>query len=325
MKHTACLALLSVALGCSSSSDTDGGTVTRGGADGPGTASGCDHAAALCEKLGECAPFLLAAGYGDIAGCTARLVKACTEQATSNGSGLTRANILACEAALQAATCNDVYGNSVPACAFHGALGEGTTCGDSSQCDTGFCNTAGNLCGTCAPKRPAGGDCPSGSNDECQPSLVCSSGKICVTPGALGGPCDDKTQPCLTGNFCTGAKTCAATVKAGEKCPGAYIDFGDGTFCTGKDAQAGQFGTAQWGEECGLAPGAGKPATLCAPGSVAACTPLSDSITLIGMPTHGQCARPSEDGFTCTPSSICQTGAECIAGTCQIPSGRYCP
>lgn len=324
MKHTACLALLSLALGCSSSSDTDGGTVTRGASDGPSAASGCERAGALCAKLAECAPFLLEAGYGDLEGCTARFIKACTEQATSNGSGLSRANILACEAALQTATCDDVYGNNVPACFFHGTLAEGTTCGDHGQCATGFCSTGGNLCGTCAPKQPANGACPSGSNDECQAGLVCSSGKTCVAPGVLGGPCDDKTQPCLTGSFCTSAKTCAAMVKANDKCPGAYLNLADGTYCTGKDALAGKFGTAHVGEECGLAPGAGKPATLCAPGSVAACTPLADSIMLLGMPTHGQCAKPIEDGFTCTPTSICQTGAQCIAGMCQIPSGKYC-
>ncbi len=329
MKHTACLALLSLALGCSSSSDTDGGTVTRGGSDGPGAASGCDHAGALCAKLAECAPFLLEAGYGDLDGCTARLIKVCTEQATSNGSGLSRANILACEAALQMATCNDVYGNNVPACSFRGTLADGATCGDHGQCATGFCSTGGNLCGTCSAKQPANATCASGSNDECQTGLVCSGGKICAAPAAVGGACDDTTAPCLLGSFCTTAGTCALTVAAGQECPGAYLNLGDGTVCLAKSTAAkpevaGQIGTASVGQPCGLNPGNGLPATLCAPGGVPACTPTAGSAPLLGIPTKGICAALIADTGGCTAASACMAAAQCIGGTCRIPSGRYC-
>jgi hypothetical protein len=31
-----------------------------------------------------------------------------------------------------------------------------------------------------------------------------------------------------------------------------------------------------------------------------------------------------DDGYTCAASSACLAGAQCIAGTCQIPSGRCC-
>jgi hypothetical protein len=326
MKYTASVALLLVSWGCGgSSSSPDGGTATRGATDGPVAASGCEHAVALCNKVAECAPFLLKAIYGDLTGCADRLTRACTEQATSNGSGMTRDKLLACETALSAATCNDLFGNNIPGCTFHGTFADGSPCGDNSQCTSGFCNTGGNLCGTCEGKQPAGAACASGSNDQCQSGLVCSSGKTCATPGVVGGACDDKTQPCLTGAFCTNAKTCALTVEAGEKCPGAYLNLGDGTFCTNKDAQSTQIETASAGQECGLSPGTGKSATLCAPGSVAACTPLNDSITLLGIPTHGMCADPVQDGFPCTVSSACLAGAQCIAGTCQIPSGKYCP
>jgi hypothetical protein len=182
----------------------------------------------------------------------------------------------------------------------------------------------------CAAKGAAGAACPSASNDECQTGLVCSSGKVCAQPAVVGGACDDTTQPCLTGYFCTTAKTCASTVKAGDKCPGAYLNIGDGTLCLGKDTAASpqtstQIGTALKGEPCGLAPSTGTPSTLCAPGSVAACTLVSGGIQLFGIPTKGICAAPIQDGFTCTATDICLPGAQCIAGTCQIPSGRYCP
>ncbi len=325
MKHTATVVIVFAACAaCGSSSDTDGGTATRGASDGPIAASGCDQAAALCDKLSQCAPFLLAAGYGDVTQCSARLTNVCTEQASSDGSGMTRASIQACKAALATATCDDVFGNRLAECAFRGSFADGTACGDNSQCASGFCNRSGNLCGACSAKQPVGAACPSGSNDECQTGLVCSTGKVCASPATVGGPCDDKTQPCLYGSFCTTAKTCARTVAVGESCPGAYINIADGTFCTGRDAVAKSFGTAASGQECGLAPGAGKPATLCAPGGVPACTPLSDSIPVLGMPTHGMCAAGISDGFTCTAASVCMAGAQCIAGTCQIPSGKLC-
>ena len=289
----------------------------------------CDHAVALCAKLSECAPFLLAAAYGDLAGCNDRLTKVCTAESQSDGSGMTQTNILACEAALATATCNDVFANNVTGCTFHGTFPNGATCGDSTQCTSGFCSHGGNLCGVCTAKGAAGAACPSGSNDECAPGLVCSSGNVCVAPATLGGACDDTTAPCLTGSFCTSAKTCASTVKAGQECPGGYLNLGDGTLCLGKSTAASplyaaQIGTAGPGEICGLAPGNNLPATLCAPGGVAACTLLSGGITLFSLPTKGMCAALTKDGYTCTASGACQTGAQCIAGTCQIPSGRYC-
>lgn len=307
--------------------ETDG--PSKPGSDAKAVASGCDHAVALCTKLGECAPFFLKAVYGDAAMCADRLTQACTKQSLSTGSGMTEANILACETALSIATCSDVFANNVAACTFHGTLADGATCGDNSQCASGFCSLGGNLCGVCAGKSAAGAACASGSNDECQTGLVCSSGKICAQPAVVGGPCDDTTQPCLTGAFCTSAKTCALTAKAGDKCPGAYLNIGDGTLCLGKDTAASpqtstQIGTATSGQPCGLAPSTGTPPTLCAPGSVAACTLVSGGIQLFGIPTKGICAAPIQDGFTCTATDICQPGAQCISGTCQIPTGRYC-
>jgi len=181
----------------------------------------------------------------------------------------------------------------------------------------------------CAARGGAGAACASGSNDECQTGLVCSSGKLCAAPAVVGGPCDDNTAPCLLGAFCTTAKTCALTVAAGQECPGAFLNLGDGTVCFGKSTPASpqlaaQIGAAGIGEPCGLAPGNNLPATLCAPGSVPACAPGAGSIELFGMPTKGTCAAPREDSYTCTASSACKAAALCIAGTCQIPSGRYC-
>jgi hypothetical protein len=325
MTRTTCLALVLLASACSSSSSSppDGGTATRGAGDGPVAASGCDHAAALCAKLDQCAPFFLAAAYGDVPRCTDRLTKVCTEQAGANGSGMTYDAIIACEATLTNATCADVFSNNIPGCSFRGTLPDGSRCGDNSQCAGGFCATGGELCGVCASKKGAGEACASGANEECQAGLVCSSGQICAAPVLAGAVCDDKTQPCLIGSFCTTANTCASTVAAGKDCPGAFINFTDGTVCLGKTGQAGQIGTAATGEPCGLAPGEGLPATLCAPGSVTAC--LSTGASLLGVPIQGICKALRDDTFTCLASSDCQAGAQCIAGTCQIPSGRYCP
>jgi hypothetical protein len=350
MKNIACLALVAVASACGGSSNNlpatpdaagplpdtasptlpDASDSTLGTPDTKPVTSSCDFVSVLCTKLEQCAPFFLKAGYGDLAGCIDRLAKACTEQSKSNGSGLNQASISACATALGAATCRDVLANNVPACTFHGAYADGAVCGDSGQCASGFCSHNGELCGVCAAKGAAGAACPSGSNDECQTGLVCSSGKICAVPAIVGGACDDTTAPCLLGSFCTAtAKTCALTVAAGQECPGAYLNLGDGTVCFGKSSAAnpqlaGQIGAAGVGQVCGLAPGTGLPATLCAPGSVAACSPSAGSIDLLGMPTKGICAALLEDGFTCTTSGACMAAAQCISGTCRIPSGRYC-
>jgi hypothetical protein len=338
MKNSLCLVLLLSA--CSSSSTpatpdaytagpdaeaaVDVGTPTRGAPDAGASSAGCGRAAALCGKLEACAPFFLKAGYGDLPSCTDRLTKVCTEQSKANGSGMTEAALAACEAALTQATCSDVFANKVSACVFHGALADGDACGDHGQCASGLCKTGGALCGVCTPKGGVGAACASGSNDECQTGLVCSSGKICATPAALGGLCDEKTQPCVSGTFCTSANTCASMVPAGAECPGIYLNFTDGTLCTGKGSSSLQLGTAAPGKDCGLLPGDGVPPTLCAPGGVAACAGLVGSSQLLGIPTKGICTAPIEDAFNCTANSDCLTGSQCINGTCRIPSGMYC-
>ena len=324
MKNTSFLVAIFLVLSCGDSSDNPPASP-----DAATAKSGCDLAANLCSKLAECAPFLLEVAYGDVTMCTDRLTLTCTEQSLSVGSGMTEANLQHCADALDSATCNDVFANNVPSCTFHGTLAAGATCGDNSQCASGFCANGGNLCGVCADKGAAGAACASGSNDECQTGLVCSSGKVCAQPAAVGAACDDTTQPCLTGSFCTSAKTCASTVAVGQDCPGAYLNFGNGTICLGKGTAASpqistQIGTAAKGEPCGLAPGDGQPPTLCAPGSVAACTLVSGAIQLFGIPTKGVCSAPIQDQYTCTASDVCMPGAQCISGTCQIPSGRYC-
>jgi len=327
MRYVAGLLVAALASACG-----DGGEAPADAAPSPDAAPAqpCEHALALCTKLAECAPFLLAAGYGDLAGCADRLLKVCVAQSQSDGSGMTLDHILACEAALASATCDDVFANNVPACNFRGSYLDGAACGDSSQCASGFCNHAGNLCGVCAPRGGSGTACPSGGNDECATGLVCSSGKVCAAPARPGTACDDATAPCLAGSFCTTAKTCALTVAAGAECPGAYFDARNGTFCFGKSTPdspqlAAQIGAAGKGETCGLAPATGAPPTLCAPGSVAACKASSGSIQLFGIPTDGTCVALTEDGYTCDATKPpCSAGAQCIAGTCQIPSGRYC-
>jgi hypothetical protein len=301
---------------------------TRGGGDAAAVAAGCERAAALCAKLDACVPFYLRVLYGDAATCADRLTKACTAQAASVGSGFTQAHLVACETALETASCEAILSNDLP-CNFNGTLADGTVCGDNTQCTSGFCQRAGGLCGVCAPKGGPGGACASGSTDECLAGLVCSQNKTCVAPAGAGEACDDASLPCATNLFCTVAKTCARTVAAGQECPGTYLNIADGTLCVGKSTAtnpqlATQLGVAGYGSPCGLAPGNDEPPTLCGPGAVAACALSSGAITLFGLPTKGVCVRPVEDGKTCLATDLCEPGAQCINGVCQIPSGRSC-
>ncbi len=54
------------------SSDASGPPL-KGAADASSAGSGCEQAAALCDKLATCAPFYLAAVYGDQASCADRM------------------------------------------------------------------------------------------------------------------------------------------------------------------------------------------------------------------------------------------------------------
>jgi len=347
MKNTTCFLWLACAgvLGCGNegspispdaatpasdaNADGDTGVPTRGADDAAPVAPGCEHTGALCTKLNQCAPFLLAATYGDLTTCTSRTAKACTAQAYSDGSGMTAANLLACKNALANATCDDVFANNLP-CNFNGTMTDGTACGENSQCAGGFCNRQGGTCGVCASKAGAGAACASGNNDECQSGLVCSKSKTCVAPARAAETCDDNTRPCLMGLFCTAANTCAYTVAAGAECPGPYLDLAKGILCWGRSTPANpqlaaQIGTAETGRPCGLAPAPGQPATLCAPGGIPACTLVPGGIPFFGVPTKGMCAAPVPDGYTCDATSVCEPGAQCISGMCTIPSGKLCP
>jgi hypothetical protein len=306
----------------------DGGAPVRGTGDAGIASTGCERAGALCTKLNECAPFLLAAVYGDLATCASRLTKTCTAASQSDGSGTTPSALAACETALAGASCADVLSNNLP-CNFNGTLLAGAACGDNSQCASGFCNHPATTCGVCAEKAVEGGPCLSGSNDECGAGLVCTKNATCAKPAASGKTCEENSHPCLAGTFCTAAGTCADVVNAGQECPGAFLDLTKGVLCWGRHSAAApqlavQLGAAAPGRACGLSPGPSLPATLCAPGGVPACTLAAGGIMLFGAPTKGICAAPVQDGFTCDTTSVCEPGAQCINAMCTIPSGKYC-
>src|ERR1700690_502761 len=122
MKNTPFLLALLLVPSCGGSS-SDPVTPTDAAVPGPDAdSSGCDHAAALCAKLDQCAPFLLKAIYRDATTSTDRLTKACTEQSRSIGTVMTAASLKQCADALDVASCDSVFANNVPSCSFHGTL-----------------------------------------------------------------------------------------------------------------------------------------------------------------------------------------------------------
>ena len=178
----------------------------------------CDgYAAKFCERLLVCSRPYLDGVYGTMERCQERLGLECRTEATLAGSGLVGAAGMACAQALGMASCEDLLGNSVPACQVKGTLAKGAACGSGSQCASGFCRRPETaFCGTCDSAGAA--DAPCDSDDSCQFPLLCSEAGRCAQPAAEGEFCNE-TRPCQAALlFCAADNTCKRPSAEGKAC-----------------------------------------------------------------------------------------------------------
>ena len=293
--------------GCSSSSDSGGGSTSV-------TQACTDIASALCNKYETCVPFYLTLDYGDVATCQSRAVPSCSTYPTAPGSTLTGDQIEACSKAIAAASCTQVLDqgiNSLPECNLKGTLDNGKPCASGFQCSSGFCPTAsGSTCGTCAAATKPGDACVNGgcfSGQTCVPGT--GSTGTCQTPAAAGADCGS----CVTGYSCVSGK-CTAYLKAGDSCnptSGPECDLTQGLVC--QSNVCATISLPKVGEACGAGTKTGpfcSESAVCSGGATAA----------------GTCVAPADDGASCdaTKGPGCKPGAECIGGVCKLPDPNSC-
>ena len=273
----------------------------------------CDgYAAKFCQRLQTCSPPYLVGTYGDLKTCQDRLVLACATEAALPGTGLGKTSLGACADALGAATCDDLFAGTVPACQPKGTLATGAACGSSVQCASGFCRTPEtSFCGKCDVRAAEGAACD--SDDACQFPLACSESGRCARPSAEGEFCNE-TKPCKSGAlFCASDNTCKRPSAEGKACnrsgnaPLQPCDIG---FSCRPSANGvcRAIRLVATGMPCGVSP-SGSTVVLCA-GS--------------GSCVKNVCQPPGDDGQVCTVSPLgdsggCLAPALCLEGRCKLP------
>jgi hypothetical protein len=275
-----------------------------------------DFASAGCQKLSSCTAFLIDDVYGDVATCTTRLKASCTDALAATGTGLTPAQRESCAQALPGAQCADLVVNNFPtACrAVAGQFSNGTTCGDSSQCQSTYCNLgADGTCGACGAARAApGASCH--RDDDCAYGSTCTNG-ACATHATSGGVCDS-SHPCQQPLACKNG-VCATPDEIGASCTMGSCDQLAGLYCTTiGSAVCKAITLAKAGEMCGVVNGV-----------LAACSGGGHCKVVVGT-AAGTCEAAAADGATCdsTNGPTCLPPAVCGATSkvCTLPNPAGC-
>jgi hypothetical protein len=285
-----------------------------------------DLASAFCGKINECAAIFIQQAYGDVTTCSTRVKTSCLNTLSAPGTGITPAKEESCVQAVHGATCDDVVDHNAPtACqAVGGTLAAGAACGDSSQCQSAYCNLGTDgTCGACAAARSASGG-PCNRDDDCAYGSVCTmggatagtTGGTCTTPVAMGGTCDS-THPCKTTLACKNG-TCTTPDAAGVSCMTGSCDAFAGLYCPvgfGSAQVCSMLGFAGPGEACGVINGN---LVICSGGGNCQGATLT---------VAGKCQAPAADGAACddTAGPTCLPPAVCSsAKVCTVPTPSSC-
>lgn len=296
-----------------------------------------DYATAHCNKLTSCVgSFALAIDYGDLPTCVQRLQLHCQDFTTAPATTTTLAQVSVCAENLPNESCGDYFYDAAPACQSPDGTGaDGSDCGLSGQCQSGFCAVpSGQVCGTCAEQPAAGAGC---SSIPCAEGYVClSASKTCALPGQDGGPCTAQDD-CSFGFQCLGASAngkndggyCAPSAPAGTACDPQKLqgpvgcDDRQGVYCRGLSDGGGlctAFALAAVGQPCGDVPG----------GVFAECEQLGFCAGLDGgaRPSGGEgvCIGVAQDGAACddTNGPNCLDFAVCVSGQCVRDDTQTC-
>lgn len=279
--------------------------------------SACDQtASAVCDRVGECAPFYLATAYDNREDCIARFKINCATSFTANGTSATPSRLAECATAVRAASCVSLLGRDLPdACkTAPGALSDGAVCGHDAQCKNRLCRIArGSTCGACSSLGGTGTSCE--RDAECDYGLECVS-KRCLAKGRSGVPCN-AAAPCVGSLGCVNgacgaplAEGAACTFKADENpCDGAK-----GFYCSPKTERCVKIEVVASNGRCEVSRDA-----------VIGCGGGAECKIALGA-TTGTCEAPAADGATCNDDKgpKCMAPARCTSGVCTIVDPAKC-
>lgn len=349
---TILLAVMSLGVGCSSSSTSNNKT-TDGGTDaGPTAGQACgDSAHASCTKRDSCSltSFLNTLDYGSETICETRTALACVADLGSPGDAQNPTHIEACVAQYANYDCVDYLTNNPSGACVPpaGTLAMGAACGASGQCQSAYCAVSQNqVCGTCQPLPVAGATCQ--VTGDCGRDLNCAiptgmTTGTCAAYGAASAMCLTGTAPCAPGLACVGddettgamgtcqaqgttvGATCDPSRKTSANCEGDL-----GLICI-PTAAGSMMGTCQaitftmtgTCGDVGASPITGY--VDCQAGGL--CVKASSTATT------GTCSPPAADGAACDSAlgPPCLSPAKCVptadggtAGTCTLPNANNC-
>jgi hypothetical protein len=224
---------------------------------------------------------------------------------------------------------------------FVGSLAMNQPCGSDIQCKSGSCGLTKptglpSYCGNCQDRAPEMGGCK--VSTDCQPKMICQKYTDMVTmmemgictkaPGNVGDPCLSNDN-CNGPNHCDPTGKCAPPVKKNDPCM-ARSDCDFGLVCAGRcTTPTGLNGTCTGGD-CDKDLACNPKTKLCAKVTYGAAGAMCDGVLNLctrGTCSAGTCPTILADGAMCDPksmSSICDTFAVCVDGTCVIPDPKKC-
>lgn len=280
----------------------------------PATTANCDDfASKLCGGLERCAPTLLGLVYGDETSCAQRETLSCTLSAQAPGMTSPAADVSACSAALNNATC-DAFFTTLDACPVTpGTFKVGTACATDGQCASAHCSITSPGCGVCAATIPKGSSCSKDSTG-CVAGTACDNNIICAARAQKGGSCANG-ELCETPLVCAN-NTCTDGGEAGAACGTGNPDCNSLTArCDTDTNKCVALGFAAAGQACGLLDSNTK-VVYC--GGLGACSVTKGA-------TQGTCLSATADGDACNANTPgCSPPAQCVNAVCTVVNPSTC-
>jgi hypothetical protein len=264
-----------------------------------------------CERFNACAPYYIGLEFGTVAKCTERLTIQCLDAVAAPGSGLDGTAMVACTAALETASCNDLFNRTIPACNFKGTRANGMACGTDEQCSSGRCAKSMGACGTCADFAADGAAC--GFDEDCAPGRLCNEDDRCVVPAMPQATCST-ARPCQYGFACVAAACQPSVTTAGGACGSAGCSLPHGLYCGS-------------GNTCAAIP-LNAPAAVCRDSTTMPAHCAGGTCILGQTGDTGTCFAFAADGQACGDASDneldCQAPSLCVADKCAPPNSASC-
>jgi hypothetical protein len=293
------------------------------------------------------------ASSANLFGARDRFVKYCQTELAAPGVTSSYSSALdSCASAVQNASASCGKLDSSSACKSPtGTLTDGTACGTSAQCSSGYCKGSGTSsssssdgvtttsfnCGTCGPKIAIGQPCGSAAGTSCVDGATCVFGgtgatgtcQTKPTPAKAGDPCGMSNQTCDTGLKCDYTMMkCVALGASGASCESSS-DCTSPLVCLGVDFTKNTKGTCGNGADVGGPCMANGFETGCKSSLV--CDPATKTCAQTKYADPGQ---PCDDKTTFCSKGSCSVGFDTGStdggaapqGTCPniIPDGAPC-